>query len=50
MADKEQLKILRQGVQAWNEWRRGNRTPVDLRGANLSKADLCEAHLRRRNC
>jgi uncharacterized protein YjbI with pentapeptide repeats len=52
MADEHQLKILRQGVAAWNEWRRkeGTHMVVDLRtsdlsGANLIAADLREAHL-----
>jgi uncharacterized protein YjbI with pentapeptide repeats len=47
MADKEQLRILRQGVQAWNEWRGQPRrdTRIDLRGADLSEADLIGADL-----
>jgi uncharacterized protein YjbI with pentapeptide repeats len=41
MADEEQLRILEQGVQAWNRWRRPRKsTAVDLRGANLDAADL----------
>lgn len=35
MADENQLKILKQGVAAWNEWRRRN-IPVDL--ARLTSA------------
>jgi uncharacterized protein YjbI with pentapeptide repeats len=52
MADEEQLKILRQGAEAWNEWRGENpMVPIDLAGADLSgadlpRADLREAHLR----
>jgi len=46
MADQEQLKILNQGVTAWNEWRRmildikPNLYKADLSGANLIGADL----------
>ena len=53
MADEEQLKILRQAVAAWNEWREKNRDSVvyldkaSLRGANLSGADLTDADLGR---
>ncbi len=56
MANKEHLKILKEGVDAWNSWREKNReirpnlhwatlTGVSLRGANLSKANLREADL-----
>jgi hypothetical protein len=35
MADESQLKILKQGVAAWNEWRRNNeRTDIDLSRAD----------------
>ena len=46
MANEEHLKILKQGVEAWNEWREKNpqRTP-DLSGANLIMADLSGANL-----
>jgi uncharacterized protein YjbI with pentapeptide repeats len=48
MANPEQLKILKQGVNAWNEWRRGNRgMNPDLKGANLSTVNLHGAYLRR---
>ncbi|MEM9540242.1 MAG: pentapeptide repeat-containing protein [Cyanobacteria bacterium P01_E01_bin.42] len=40
MADEEQLKILRQGVKEWNQWRKENLVRVDLRGANLSNINL----------
>jgi len=56
MANEEHLKILKQGVEAWNEWREKNpqRTPdlskanlieSDLNGANLYGADLSKANL-----
>jgi len=51
MANKEHLKIRKQGVEVWNEWRKNNPEErpdfsgtkligVDLRGANLNNADL----------
>jgi uncharacterized protein YjbI with pentapeptide repeats len=41
MANQEQLEILKQGVEAWNKWRKENGTiKVDLSGAVLSDADL----------
>jgi hypothetical protein len=57
MADEEQLKIIRQGVDAWNEWRqknpelkpdlrKANFREACLRKANLSGADLTDADLR----
>jgi uncharacterized protein YjbI with pentapeptide repeats len=56
MADEEHLKIIRQGVDAWNEWRQKNHelipdlseadlSEVKLNGANLSGANLCKANL-----
>jgi hypothetical protein len=37
MADEEQLYILRQEVEAWNEWRRKHASTIpDLGGADLS--------------
>ena len=50
MADEEQLKILRQGIAAWNKWREENPEAPDLRGADLRGAilvgaDLCGANL-----
>ena len=63
MADENQLKIIKEGVEVWNNWRKEHQTTrVDLRGAilrdadlsganldgaNLSKADLCHAILNR---
>ncbi len=65
MANSEHLKILKQGVKVWNEWRKQNpETISDLRKAdlidinlsganlteaNLSKASLMKAHLNRAN-
>jgi uncharacterized protein YjbI with pentapeptide repeats len=52
MADEEQLAVLRQGVDAWNAWRKRNPVikpvlcHVDLAGVDLSwGADLCRADL-----
>jgi hypothetical protein len=51
MANEEHLKILKQGVEAWNKWRGENiRITPDLSGAdlglgNLSLADLSYADL-----
>ena len=53
MANEEHLKILRQGVAAWNRWREEHRdiapnlVYADLRGAHLEGADLSEANLSR---
>ena len=50
MADKEQIKILKQGVPAWNAWCEANPTiRNDLFEANLSKANLSKANLRGAN-
>ncbi len=65
MADKEHLRIINQGVDAWNEWRRknpqvrpdfskadlGNNNLIgaDLSGADLFKADLNRADLSEAN-
>ena len=52
MANTEHLKILKQGVETWNPWRRVHPNIVpdlgeaNLRGANLDGADLTGAHLR----
>ena len=51
MANEEQLAILRQGVSAWNGWRKEHPqemidlSEVGLEGADLSGADLSWAHL-----
>jgi len=56
MANEEQLAILEQGVDAWNQWRAENPgIRIDLKGAkirhkqldniNLAKADLQQANL-----
>lgn len=46
MANKEHLKILRRGVEAWNQWRKENPDQIpDLIGADLSGADLIGAKL-----
>ncbi len=46
MANEEHLKILKQGVEAWNEWRK---TPfsilADLRGADLKGVRLDKMNL-----
>ena len=47
MANQEQLKVLQEGVQVWNQWRAQNLgSPVDLFGADLSESDLRGADLR----
>jgi uncharacterized protein YjbI with pentapeptide repeats len=46
MANEEQLAILRQGVEVWNEWRKINAgLEIDLSGANLSIKDLSSVNL-----
>jgi uncharacterized protein YjbI with pentapeptide repeats len=52
MANDEHLKILNQGVEAWNKWRAEKAAKIalrglgpDLRGADLEGFDLSEAHL-----
>ena len=60
MANPEHLKILKQGVKAWNDWREDNPNIIpdlsrsDLRGenlpgANLSRTNIKEAHLKNAN-
>lgn len=46
MANEEQLKRLKQGVDVWNEWRKNDiEAEIDLIGANLVEANLIEANL-----
>ncbi|MBX3084618.1 MAG: pentapeptide repeat-containing protein [Anaerolineae bacterium] len=46
MADEDQLGILKQGVEVWNEWRiRNHTTYVDLYDADLSGSDLSGSDL-----
>ena len=46
MANDNQLKILRSGVDAWNAWRTANQAEaIDLEGANLERANLKGANL-----
>jgi len=46
MANPEHLKILNQGVKAWNKWRRENpRIKPNLSNVDLCEADLCGANL-----
>jgi hypothetical protein len=50
MANPEHLAILKQGVRAWNSWRREHPSIFpDLADANLLEAELAEAHLFRTN-
>lgn len=60
MANEEHLKILEQGVEAWNKWRKKNPEVipdlnnadlgrVNLRGANFRQTDLRGADLRGAN-
>src|SRR5712691_8862374 len=50
MADQQHLAVLKQGVAAWNAWRREHpEIPPDLSEADLSEADLSGANLRHAN-
>jgi len=43
MANEEHLKILRQGVEAWNKWRKANpNIQPDLGRADLSPWDFSD--------
>ena len=46
MANEKQLKKLKQGVKAWNEWREANpEVKPSLKGADLSGTNLSEVNL-----
>lgn len=46
MANEQHLRILKQGVEAWNQWRKENpKLRPDLSGANLRRANLTGADL-----
>ena len=48
MANEDQVKILKQGVVTWNQWRNQNlTTTIDLIKADLSGLDLTKANLER---
>jgi hypothetical protein len=36
MANEEHVKILKQGVEKWNEWRRANRSDLLRNGADVT--------------
>jgi hypothetical protein len=49
MADEEQLRTLKQGVEAWNAWRQkaGGETPhIDLHEADLREAKALDLQSR----
>jgi uncharacterized protein YjbI with pentapeptide repeats len=46
MINEEYLALLKQGVEAWNEWRRKNPIIPDLTRASLEKAKLIGANFR----
>jgi len=48
MANEEQLKVLKQGVEVWNQWRKEHPDKkVNLKGVILSRANLRKADLNR---
>jgi hypothetical protein len=50
MANEEQLRIIRQGPEVWNEWRKKNpKKEIDFYNTDLSKLDLHGADLREVN-
>ena len=60
MANDEHVRLLKQGVAAWNAWRdenpdihpkllEANLDEANLHGANLNEADLLGANLSRAN-
>ncbi len=45
MANKDQFRILRHGVDGWNDWRKkNNKVSVNLKGVNLKETDLRGAY------
>ena len=52
MANEDQIKIIKQGVEVWNNWRKSNPSIIpdlieaDLRGLKLQKIDLHQAVLK----
>ncbi|MDQ2840624.1 MAG: pentapeptide repeat-containing protein, partial [Acidobacteriota bacterium] len=50
MANPEHVAKLKEGVKAWNQWRKANpRVGADLSRADLREADLSGAYLRGAN-
>lgn len=50
MANEGHLKIIKQGVEVWNNWRKNNpRIKPDLKESNLCEANLMMANLREAN-
>jgi hypothetical protein len=49
MANPEHLEILKNGVEAWNQWRVENSSPADLSRANLTGPNLSGLNLLRAN-
>ena len=48
MADPVHLTKLKEGVEAWNKWRKDKpKIRLDLTGADLTEANLTEANLRK---
>lgn len=45
MANKEHMKVLRQGTEIWNTWRKGKTTIPNLSSADLGDIILAEANL-----
>src|SRR5438270_213122 len=45
MANQEQVELLQQGRDIWNEWRTLHPEIIDLSRANLRRANLSEANL-----
>ena len=50
MANEDQVKILKQGVEVWNKWRQDNpKTIIDLVGTDLNNTDLNHVDLNNAN-